>query len=205
MEISGGQVTGAERTRVTGAERTRVTDTEPTRVTGAERTLASGVAAGLERLIGLFRSLSPPDGLSLTAAATLATLERSGPRRLTALAAQEGVTQPAMTQLISRLQDSGLVGRDADPADGRVVQVRLTEAGREMLARRRAVRAERLAVILARISPEDQAALTAALPAIDALTSPQRDGGSLAAGSPGALTAAPDTTKPHVRKRVPDE
>ena len=78
-----------------------------------------------------------------------------------------------MTQLIARLQDSGLVGRDADPADGRVVQVRLTEAGREMLARRRAVRAERLAVILARISPEEQAALAAALPAIDALTSAQ--------------------------------
>jgi DNA-binding MarR family transcriptional regulator len=150
---------------------------------GAERTLASGVAGGLERLIGLFRSLSPPDGLSLTAAATLATLERSGPRRLTALAAQEGVTQPAMTQLIARLQDSGLVGRDADPDDGRVVQVRLSEAGREMLARRRAVRAERLAVILARISRQDRAALAAALPAIDALTSAQRDSGLVAASS----------------------
>jgi DNA-binding MarR family transcriptional regulator len=144
----------------------------------AERTLAAGVAAGLERLIGLFRSLSPPDGLSLTAAATLATLERTGPRRLTALAVQEGVTQPAMTQLIARLHDSGLVCREADPADGRVVQVRLTDQGRDMLARRRAVRAERLAAILARISPEDQAALRAALPAIDALASAQRDGGS---------------------------
>jgi DNA-binding MarR family transcriptional regulator len=88
-----------------------------------------------------------------------------------------------MTQLIARLQDFGLVGRDADPADGRVVQVRLTEAGREMLARRRAVRAERLAVILARISPEDRAALAAALPAIDALTSAQRDSDLLAVGS----------------------
>ena len=45
--------------------------------------LASGVAAAIERLIGLFRSLSPANGLSLTAAATLATLERCGPRRLT--------------------------------------------------------------------------------------------------------------------------
>jgi DNA-binding MarR family transcriptional regulator len=141
----------------------------------AEPTLAAGVAAGVERLIGLFRSLSPPDGLSLTAAATLATLGRSGPRRLTALAVQEGVTQPAMTQLIARLQDSGLVCREADPADGRVVQVRLTDQGQDMLARRRAVRAERLAAILARISPEDQAALGAALPAIDALASAQRD------------------------------
>ncbi|MBO0816571.1 MAG: MarR family transcriptional regulator, partial [Actinobacteria bacterium] len=38
--------------------------------------------------------------MSLTAAATLATLDRSSPRRLTALAAHEGVTQPAMTQLV---------------------------------------------------------------------------------------------------------
>ena len=149
---------------------------------GSERTLAAGIAAGLERLIGLVRSLSPPDGLSLTAAATLATLERSGPRRLTALAVQEGVTQPAMTQLVARLQDSGLVRREADPADGRVVQVRLTDQGREMLARRRAVRAARLAGILARISPADQAALGAALPAIDALASARRDDDLLAHG-----------------------
>jgi len=140
----------------------------------SERSLAVGVAARIERLIGLFRSLSPPSGLSLTAAATLATLERSGPSRLTSLAAKEGVTQPAMTQLIARLQESGLVSRTADPADGRVVQVRLTDEGRAVLARRRAVRAERLAVILARLSPEEQAALGAALPAMDTLANAQQ-------------------------------
>jgi DNA-binding MarR family transcriptional regulator len=139
----------------------------------AEPTLAAGAAAALERLIGLFRSLSPPSGLSLTAAATLATLERSGPSRLTPLAVKEGVTQPAMTQLIGRLEESGLVSRGADSADGRVVQVRITEEGRAMLARRRAVRAERLAEILARLSPQEQAALGAALPAMDALANAQ--------------------------------
>jgi len=141
----------------------------------AQRTLAAGVAAGLERLIGLFRWLSPPSGLSLTAAATLATLERSGPRRLTALAAREGVTQPAMTQLVARLQDGGLAERVPDPADGRVVQVSITAEGRAMLAGRRAVRAERVALLLARLSPDEQAALAAALPAMDALASAQRD------------------------------
>src|SRR5580704_3169021 len=140
----------------------------------SERTLAAAVAARIERLMGLFRSLSPPSGLSLTAAATLATLERSGPSRLTSLAAREGVTQPAMTQLIARLQESGLVRRTADPADGRVVQVRLTDEGRATLARRRAVRAERLAEVLARLSPAEQAALAAALPAIDALANVQQ-------------------------------
>ena len=139
-----------------------------------EDTLAVGVAAALERLIGLFRSLSPASGLSLTAAATLATLERSGPCRLTWLAAREGVTQPAMTQLIARLQDAGMVDRATDPADGRVVQVRITADGQAMLARRRAVRAGRLADLLDRLSPDERAALAAALPAMDALANAQR-------------------------------
>ena len=52
-----------------------------------------------------------------------------------------------------------------------------------MLARRRAVRAGRLAVILARISPEDRTALAAALSAIDALTGAQRDSDLLTVGS----------------------
>jgi len=137
--------------------------------------LAAGVAAGLERLIGLFRWLSPPSGLGLTAAATLATLDRGGSRRLTALAAREGVTQPAMTQLVARLQDAGLVDRVPDPTDGRVVQVRITAEGQAMVARRRAIRTERVAGLLARLSPDEQAALAAALPAMDALANAQRD------------------------------
>ena len=139
--------------------------------------LATGVTAALEHLIGLFRSLSPPDGLSLTAAATLATLERSGPCRLTVLAAYEGVTQPAMTQLVDRLQGMSLLERTADPTDGRVVQVRITGEGRALLARRRAVRAERVAELLMRLSPGEQALLTAALPAMEALANaPRTDG-----------------------------
>ena len=140
----------------------------------ADPGLAAGVTAVLERLIGLFRSLSPSDGLSLTAAATLATLDRSGPGRLTALAAHEGVTQPAMTQLVDRLQGAGMLDRVPDPADGRAVQVRITGEGRALLARRRAVRAERVAGLLARLSPDDQALLTAALPALEALANAQR-------------------------------
>ncbi len=58
--------------------------------------LAADLAAGLERVVSLLRALSQPSGLSMTAAATLATLEREGPRRLTAHAALAGVTQPGM-------------------------------------------------------------------------------------------------------------
>lgn len=136
--------------------------------------LAVGLSGGLERVVSLLRALSQPSGLSMTAVATMAALERNGPVRLTVLATRAGVTQPAMTQLISRLEDGGLVRREADAADGRVVQVTITDEGRATLARRRAVRAERLAAILAQLSPQERAALAAALPALDALASARR-------------------------------
>jgi DNA-binding MarR family transcriptional regulator len=95
-----------------------------------------------------------------------------------------------MTQLVGRLADSGLVARCADPEDGRVVYVQLTPEGRDLLARRRAARAERLSVLMARLSPADQDALAAALPAINALASVQRDEQLVPAGSSagGSLT-----------------
>lgn len=136
----------------------------------ADAGLAADVVAGLERLIRLFRWLSSHSQLSLTAVATLATIEQSGPCRLTWLAASEGVTQPGMTQLISRLQDAGLVERIADPADGRAVLVRITELGVTTLAARRQARADRLAGMLPQLTPGERSALAAALPAIDALT-----------------------------------
>ena len=88
------------------------------------------------------------EALAAEVAVALATLERSGPCRLTPLAIREGVTQPAMTQLIARLEGDGLVTRDPDTADRRVVRVGITDAGRAVLTRRRAVRADRLAVLL---------------------------------------------------------
>jgi len=150
------------------------TDRSATSAASATHAQAADVAAGLARLLVLIRWLSPP-GMSLTTAATLSTLEQSGPCRLTALAASEGVTQPAMTQLVGRLEEAGLAIRCADPDDGRVVNVQITDGGRELVAQRRAVRAERLSALLSRLSQADQDALAAALPAIEALTSLDRD------------------------------
>src|ERR1700761_4406721 len=100
--------------------------------------LALGVAAGIERRLSLVRVLAPRDGLSFTAAAPRAPLDRTGPCRLTLLATSEGVTQPAMTQLVARLQDSGLVSRAQDPSDRRVVEGSITAEGSALLAPRRA-------------------------------------------------------------------
>jgi DNA-binding MarR family transcriptional regulator len=128
------------------------------------------LAETFERLFALMRRLNPPQDVSLTAASTLRTLERDGPHRLSDLAAREGVTQPAMTQVVSRLERDALAERDTDPADGRVVLVRITVAGRDLLRHRREAGAAKLAVLMDALTPEDRAAIMAALPAFDRLS-----------------------------------
>lgn len=134
----------------------------------SEAAVETDLAGTVQRLFTAMRRLSPP-GLSLTAASTLATLERDGPHRLTELAAREGVTQPAMTQLVSRLEREGLALRRPDPGDGRVVLIEITPAGRDLLRHRRALRAEKVGELLAALPAADRRAIEAALPALDRL------------------------------------
>lgn len=140
-----------------------------TRTLGDTGTEAALLAASVEKLFGVLRRLNPRDGLSLTAASTLRRLEHLGARRLTDLAAAEGVTQPAMTQLVSRLEREGLLSRGGDPADGRVVVVSISAAGRAVVRKRRAARVRALSAVLRELPPADRAALAAAAPALDRL------------------------------------
>jgi DNA-binding MarR family transcriptional regulator len=127
------------------------------------------LAVSFERLFAVLRRLNPPQEVSLTAASTLRRLEQSGPHRISDLATTEDVTQPAMTQLVSRLERDGLARRCPDPADGRVVLVRITDGGCELLRRRREVRAEKLFDLMVRLDPAEREAIMAALPALDRL------------------------------------
>ena len=130
----------------------------------------AAIAAGFERVYETLRRLTPREALSLTAASTLRRLERSGPHRLSELYAPEGISQPAMTQLITRLEKEGLARRDHDPTDGRAVVVSITDAGRAAVARRREGRARALAELLRGLSAEQHAAVLAALPALERLS-----------------------------------
>ncbi|MFD5583657.1 MarR family winged helix-turn-helix transcriptional regulator [Streptomyces sp. NPDC127063] len=107
-----------------------------------------------------------PRDLSLTSAATLATLDRTGPRRITDLAVTEGVTQPAMTVLVRVMEKDGLVERRGDPSDKRVTLVCLTEAGASYVRARRQAGAQAFARLIDKVSHEEAEALVAALPAL---------------------------------------
>jgi len=115
------------------------------------------------------REVSTAGDVSPTAATVLAGLARTGPQRVTDLARVAGVSQPAMTQLVNRLTQQGMLARVADDADRRAVLVEITDAGRVVLETRRGQRAGVLDAALARVSAEDRAAIAVALPALDRL------------------------------------
>ncbi|HSY14583.1 MAG TPA: MarR family transcriptional regulator [Jatrophihabitantaceae bacterium] len=103
---------------------------------------------------------------SLTTLATLATLARTGPRRITDLAAIAGVTQPSVTALVTALERDGLVERQSDPSDKRVALVVLTPAGRTYTRNRRQASTTSLAQLINKLPPDEAIALTAAVPAL---------------------------------------
>ncbi len=124
----------------------------------------SAPANDLLDLVALvIRGVAGNRDLSLTAVATLASLDRRGAQRITTLALAEGVSQPSMTQLVQRLEQRGLVRRESDPADGRVALVQLTEAGKAALLTRRQRNAERIAELLGDLPETDVQAFSDAL------------------------------------------
>lgn len=108
-----------------------------------------------------------PRDLSLTALSSLSTVDRTGPRRLTDLAAGEGVTQPSMSALVSQLERLGLVQRQSDAVDGRVVRVAITRAGQEHLSTLRRVGASVFDVLIEKLESSEADSLRAALPTFD--------------------------------------
>jgi DNA-binding MarR family transcriptional regulator len=128
----------------------------------------TGSASALYGLLTTLLRRAPRD-LSLTSLATLSTLNRTGPRRITDLAVIEGVTQPSMTVLVTSLERAGLVTRHSDPADRRVTLVALTAEGLHYLRSRRRAGTDALAQLIHKLPPGEASALAAAIPALQHL------------------------------------
>jgi DNA-binding MarR family transcriptional regulator len=103
--------------------------------------------------------------LSRTEVGLLNTLS-SGPRRITDLAELEGLAQPTMTSLVKALEQHGLVRRDRQADDGRVVLVHLTDSGAAALEDYLARVRELLGRYLVEIPDEQVEALAAATDAL---------------------------------------
>jgi DNA-binding MarR family transcriptional regulator len=147
----------------------------PTVVTGA-----TAGPAGVEETVGrLFVAIArlsrrlrrdTPVALGHGMVSALATVLADGPMRLGDLATAEGVRAATMSRIVDALVAEGLVERVPDRGDGRVCLVRATPSGESVLVGTRATRTAALAARLERLDPALRAALDAALPALEALS-----------------------------------
>jgi DNA-binding MarR family transcriptional regulator len=144
---------------------------------------ATAIGAALYGLVTLAVRHGPRE-ISLTAASTLSTLDRTGARRLTDLAVIEGVTQPSMSVLVTGLEQAGLAERRPDPSDKRVVLVALTAAGADYIRARRQAGAATFADLIDKLPADEVAALAAAVPALNRLRELDSDRRDAAADRP---------------------
>jgi DNA-binding MarR family transcriptional regulator len=100
------------------------------------------------------------------------------PQRITDLAAGEGVTQPAITSLVNRLQERGWLTRVDDPGDRRAVLVTLTPVGRDVYEQLRSEYRALLHEEMATLPDDDVKTLARAIDVLDELIARlcERDG-----------------------------
>ncbi|MFD5121937.1 MarR family winged helix-turn-helix transcriptional regulator [Streptomyces sp. NPDC058385] len=128
--------------------------------------LAEGLMIAVEQMVRYVRHSAVAGGLSTAASSAIGRLGREGPCRLSELARAEGVSQPNMTQLVTRMERAGLVRRVADDNDGRAVLVEATDSGLDVFRRRRAERAQALDLLIGELTEPEQQAVRIALPAL---------------------------------------
>lgn len=83
-------------------------------------------------------------------------LHRNGQSQMTQIANFMGVTTAATTGIVARLVKCGFCARGAEPADRRIIKVRLTQKGNELVKKVNEERHKMVLKIFGRISDKDR-------------------------------------------------
>ena len=133
-------------------------------------------ADGVTRLRGVIARLarqlntsSTAEGLTPSQASVLALVVYRGPLSLSELADLEGLNPTMLSRVVGRLQELELIRRIPDPADLRSASVMSTPEGQKVDRRVKAQRAAVVSQCVDQLSGEQEQALSAALPALEAL------------------------------------
>ena len=130
---------------------------------------AARLRAVLLRLGRRLRAIDAGSGLTPAELSVLGAVVRCGPIRPSELARCEGINPTTLSRLLARLVDEGALCRQDDPTDGRGALVSVTARGRRLHQQLRAARARALCEHVARLPASQQRAISAALPALEAL------------------------------------
>ena len=121
-------------------------------------------------------------GLSPVRLSALSVLVFGGPLTLGELAAAEQVRPPTMSRLVRTLEAEGLVRRETDATDKRVVRLTATETAVRILREGQSARVASLAAQLRNLTPEEIALLHRAATLVERLArsaDPAGDGGAI--------------------------
>ncbi len=147
---------------------------------GPRPTFTEDRLARLRRAVGrAARGLRHTAGgaeLTPTQVEVLATVARTGPVRLSELAATEQLHPTMLSRIAGKLEAAGLVARLPDPADGRAAALAVTTAGAARAAQVRHERTEVLRAAVGRLDPVTRHALAEAVPALEALADALQQG-----------------------------
>jgi DNA-binding MarR family transcriptional regulator len=117
------------------------------------------LTTAIEDFNTIFIRLPSVRRLNFSALSVLHTLARKGPLRLTELTATEQLKQPALTSLVAKLEQDGLVSRRPDPRDGRAVLLSLTREGKQVVRSRHADRIANLSRLVDQLNDEEREVL----------------------------------------------
>src|SRR6476660_7502746 len=129
--------------------------------------LADGLHSAAIHLLRRLRREDDASGLPAPQLSALSVIVFGGPITLGALAAAEQVRPPTITKLVATLEDAGLVQREPDAEDRRIVRVRATARGARLLQEGRRRRVAALAASLAELADADRAKVARALPILE--------------------------------------
>jgi len=120
----------------------------------------------LLRLARELRKETEQLGVTARQATLLWLVKRSPGLSLAELAAEEGISAPAMSGHVDRLERAGLLERVRSSDDRRRVGLRLTDEGERLMRRVRARRTTWLADRLKSLEPAELEAIEVAVPAL---------------------------------------
>jgi DNA-binding MarR family transcriptional regulator len=138
-------------------------------VTLSVETVAADLRPVLLRLARELRKETEQLGITARQATLLWLVKRSPGLSLAELAAEEGISPPALSGHVDRLERASLIERVRSTDDRRRVGLRLTDEGARLLRRVRARRTTWLADRLRALEPGELETIDNALPALRAV------------------------------------
>jgi DNA-binding MarR family transcriptional regulator len=139
--------------------------------------VASRLHSAAIHLLRRARRVDAESHLPAPQLSALSVIVYGGPITLGALASAEQVRPPTMTRLIAAMEDGGLIEREPDKEDRRVVRIRATTKGKRILEEGRDRRIAVIAEALAALPDTDVKAIALALDAIEKVAgTPHRRG-----------------------------